>query len=164
LGCPLYPEKGTGDAGGAWQPFEGGEMIWLKLDDIDGGCLSGQWIFVLYDSRYDDNYDSGEYTVFGDEFIDGEQESDPDIIPPQGLYQPVRGFGKLWRGNQNVRDSIGWGLETERGTDAAFQRFENGFMVFLGIFNNERIWVFDNTTCGPSSGRWQEFDDTYIDP
>jgi hypothetical protein len=156
LGCPLYPEKGIG---GAWQPFQSGEMIWLKLDDVDSGCLSNQsdqWIFVLYDS--------GLSSVYEDKFReDGQPESDPTIIPPAELYQPVRGFGRLWREHPEVRSNIGWGTETERGTDAAFQRFENGFMVFLGIFNNERIWVFDNAECGPSNGSWQEFDDTFVD-
>ena len=35
-------------------------------------------------------------------------EEDPDIIPPEGYYEPVRGFGKVWREERGVREHLGW--------------------------------------------------------
>ncbi len=47
--------------------------------------------------------------------------------PPPGLYEPVSGFGLIWRGEVewpevgNVRERLGWATEPEFGFDTAFQ-------------------------------------------
>jgi hypothetical protein len=54
-------------------------------------------------------------------------EDDPSLVPPEGLYQPVRGFGVAWRDEQatpgfRVRDRLGWAIDQEFGVSgAAFQ-------------------------------------------
>lgn len=47
-------------------------------------------------------------------------ESDPTIVPPPGLYQPVRGFGVAWRDEQIpagygelVQERLGWAINPE---------------------------------------------------
>ena len=47
--------------------------------------------------------------------------TDPAIVPPDGRFQPIRGFGKLWRERPDVRDRLGWALGVELGFDAKLQ-------------------------------------------
>ena len=42
-------------------------------------------------------------------------------MPPAGLYQPVRGFGLVWREETGVRDRLGWALGEEAGYPTAIQ-------------------------------------------
>lgn len=59
----------------------------------------------------------GRWAIYQDTFEEGvDPESDPSIVPPESdLYQPVRGFGKLWRENEEIRDALGWGVTPEFG-------------------------------------------------
>jgi hypothetical protein len=90
----------------AEQRFDRGFMIWLE--DVDGGT-----VLVFYGD--------GHVNQFADTWQPGQPESDPNITPPDGLYQPVRGFGKVWREN-DLRDTLGWATEEERGFDGNWQR------------------------------------------
>ncbi|TET51453.1 MAG: hypothetical protein E3J64_06800, partial [Anaerolineales bacterium] len=90
------------DSAAAEQLFEHGRMLWLE-DATSGGDVVPR-ILVLYDdapSRYED---------YPDTWTDAEPESDPNLVPPAGLYQPTRGFGKVWRETSAVRDALGWAL------------------------------------------------------
>jgi hypothetical protein len=108
--CPLDP---VFEAAAAYQPFEGGQMIWLAGKD---------WIIVLYG-------DSGipAYSIFANLWEEGMPESDPDIAPPAGRYQPVRGFGLVWRGEldaaeyYDVRGRLGWATAPEESYTARYQ-------------------------------------------
>ena len=94
----LYHTPVEGQIQVAEQPFEGGRMFWIQ---------PRQQIWVLIET--DDN--QGDWKIYDDVFEDGEPESDPDIIPPdEGLYQPERGFGKLWREHDDVREALGWAV------------------------------------------------------
>ncbi|MBC7870791.1 MAG: hypothetical protein H7Y09_08120, partial [Chitinophagaceae bacterium] len=85
------------------QAFQNGRMfylqttdeIWVLLNDGDG--MSGTWI------------------IAPDTFEDGQAEFDPNITVPAGLYQPERGFGKLWRENDTIRNTLGFASDTEYG-------------------------------------------------
>lgn len=107
----ICPADAVIETDAAAERFEGGLMIWL-------GALAR--IYVLYD-------DAGipAYSVTADPWEPGLPESDPSIVPPEGRYQPVRGFGMVWRGEvlsaTNVRGRLGWALEPEFGYRAAFQ-------------------------------------------
>ena len=127
-------------------------MIWLE--DLPGestpdGAAKGQTIYVLYYA--DSLQNNGEVGIFADTYADGDPESDPSIVPPAGLLQPIRGFGKVWRENQAVRDRLGWAVAPEQGYDAAYQvdwrdprnpvgsrclRLLDGSVVWLGDLNN----------------------------
>lgn len=101
----------AGEASASWaaeQPFEHGRMIWLE----DVGVLA-RVILVLYDD--------GQFAMFDDTWTEGDPESDPAFVPPAGLLQPIRGFGKLWRENAGVRDKLGWATAGEQGFDTVFQ-------------------------------------------
>jgi hypothetical protein len=94
---------------GAEQAFEFGTMIWVKEEDR---------IYVLYD---DENYTT-RWDIFTDDWDKSDPIDDPSIVPPPGFYQPIRGFGLVWRDQPMVRDRLGWALAGEAGFITAVQR------------------------------------------
>jgi hypothetical protein len=105
--CPADPATFSW---AAEQVFEGGRMIWFEAHDL---------IYVFDDDR---GRDGPPVQQFVDTWSPDEPESDPGIVPPEGLYQPIRGFGKVWRTQPGVREQLGWALGPERGFDGAYQR------------------------------------------
>ena len=131
--CPY----GTVVSDAAYQSFEGGNMIWLE---------GSRMIYVLYSD--------GRYRSYTDDFQEGDPESDPSIVPPEGRYQPIRGFGLVWRTEPDVREGLGWALAPEVGfsgwsqsytgsgmhTSASFLRNIDGSIVLLSHFGG--MWRF----------------------
>jgi len=103
--CPSGPALRSD---GAEQHFEHGVMLWVGAEDR---------IYVLFEDGVDP-----EWYAFADEWDPGEPESDPGLVPPTGHYQPVRGFGLVWREQTGVRDRLGWAVEEEVGYETAVQR------------------------------------------
>lgn len=121
----------------AEQLFQNGRMFWLEPTNQ---------IWVLAET--DDGI--GVWTVFEDLFEEGDLEFDPDLVPPEGLLQPIRGFGRVWRENQDVRDALGWATEPEIGHVSNYEFQPEGEIVdgefqpapgyhFLLSFYGERI-------------------------
>jgi hypothetical protein len=109
IGCP----QGTPvSINSAVQQFERGSMVWLQGP-----------IYVLYAS--------GRFQRFEDTYAAGVDPESGGEIPPVGLIEPVRGFGKIWRTNPDVRNGLGWGIAPEAGNQATQQRFDRGWMVYL---------------------------------
>jgi photosystem II stability/assembly factor-like uncharacterized protein len=96
----------------AIQYFENGVMIWRG---------DNQTIYVIYDG--------GAWDLFDDTFQEGETESDPALIAPNGLLQPIRGFGKVWRSDEVVRERLGWAVSKETAINALVQDFERGLYI-----------------------------------
>jgi tetratricopeptide (TPR) repeat protein len=110
LGCPIA-EAITLNA--AIQPFEAGLTIWNANERA---------IYVLSSdntwARYNDTWDESQPDI------------DPSLTPPEGLQQPVRGFGKVWREQLGGAEaSIGWAKGAEQGYTTMTQSFENGQMI-----------------------------------
>jgi hypothetical protein len=105
----------------AEQVFEHGRMFWIQ---------PRKQIWVMIES----SPDKGKWSVYEDTFVDGEQESDPSLIPPAGLYQPQRGFGKLWRTTPGLRDALGWGKTPEFGYVSNYEYRVNGQINVQGTF------------------------------
>ncbi len=100
LACPLGPAQ---TVQGAWQAFERGMMLW-RADTSE--------ILVLYTNggrveRYRDTWQGEPVLV--------------DEAPPPGLYQPNRGFGKVWAENPAVRSGLGWATTLEQGYTMQYQ-------------------------------------------
>ncbi len=114
----------------AIQRFDNGVMIWVQE--------TGLIYAVLHDGRW---------FSFEDTFREGDAESDPAFSPPEGRQQPMRGFGKLWREQPDLRDAIGWALAKEEPATATRQPFERGEIL--------RVGVFLYTMAGAEAGRWQ---------
>lgn len=102
------------------QPFERGWMIWRSDDESITVVLT----------------DGQRWAQYPDRFQEGEPELDPTLSPPGGLLQPIRGFGKLWRSQPELREQLGWATDKERPYDGDVQNFERG--AFLGV-SIERI-------------------------
>ena len=104
----ICPARTAAISAGAEQHFQGGLMLWSGGEDR---------IYVLYGDGQ-----SPKWAAFTDDWDPGEPESDPTLEPPPGLYQPVRGFGQVWRDQPGVRDRLGWALAEEAAYQTAVQR------------------------------------------
>jgi len=100
----------------ARQHFQKGQMIWRE---------DQQWIYVLYND--------GRWEGYADRWIEGDPEDDPALIPPEGLQQPIRGFGRVWRENLGgAKAPIGWAQEKEQGQTAQIQEWDYGIVLRFG--------------------------------
>lgn len=129
----------------AQQPFQNGQMFWIRpIDQI--------WVITTNAE--------GEQTwqVYQDTFEDGMQESDPEFTPPiSGLYQPVRGFGKLWRETDTLREQLGYGVAQEVGYLGIYE-YHYGGTVENGEFEQSSgyhiLRAIDGTTYRFNEGTW----------
>jgi len=125
----------------AEQPFENGRMIWLAQVPYNDSVIENV-IFVLYDD--------GTANRFQDTWTSVEPESDPALVPPAGLYRPIRGFGKLWRENAGVRERLGWATAPERGFEGAFQEQESvGYFAYARTLENRIVRLTGGLMYGP---------------
>lgn len=129
IGCALAPAPSNVAA--AWQNFETGIMVWL----------SGE-IYVF-------NGTTRTFTQFPDTFIAGTDPETSSETAPAGLVMPVRGFLKIWANNPAIRDSLGYGTNTEQGTTARVLQFGRGRMVELPGRQGILVLV------GGVAGTWQ---------
>ena len=99
-------------------------MIWLKATDS---------IYIFYNDQL--------WQRFDDSWSEEQPESDSNIIPPDGRFQPVRGFGKVWREQPEVRERLGWALGVELAFESALQEqlvdAEGTGVTFLLTFNDQ---------------------------
>jgi len=133
--CPDGPDR---ESFAAEQPFERGFMIWLEASD------------TIYVFDWD-----GSWHSYEDIFEEGQQEYDPAIIPPAGMYQPVRGFGEVWRKIPDVREQLGWALGRELAYESALQaqqrHAEDPMISFIRAFNGQILALTSRTSRG---GDW----------
>lgn len=102
--CPQPPLVRTG----AYQAFERGFMIWRPpLENLSA------FIFVFYQD--------GRARAYADEWTADQPVEDPELEPPAELYQPVRGFGKVWREQSGVRQDLGWATAPESAYELSYQ-------------------------------------------
>ncbi len=98
----IFPTDVIAEVQLAEQVFEHGRMFWIRHT---------LQIWVMQASADDPN--GGDWFCYNDTFVDGEQEVDPTLIPPDGTFQPRRGFGKLWRNHPEIREGLGWAITPE---------------------------------------------------
>lgn len=129
----------------AEQHFERGIMIWVE-DTI--WVEQKSRIFVLYD----DDQHSPKWESFTDKWDEGEPDHDPALTPPAGLYQPVRGFGLVWRERPNVRDRLGWAVDRETDFSTIMQ------ITTLFKYNSTYLRALDGNVwhLGPERGSWEK--------
>jgi hypothetical protein len=116
LGCA------TGNAAvvwAAWQPYERGDMLWLSDSD---------WAYALH-FQNGTNSNAGDWSTGGNAWKwDGSSPDGVGLTPPSGLYEPVRGFGYVWRNFLGgTASAFGWATGPEKGFCTNVQRFERGF-------------------------------------
>jgi hypothetical protein len=136
IGCPV---GGVSNLNSAMQTFERGTMVWV----------SGP-IYVLFGD--------GRYRRFDDTFNAATDPASGGEVAPPGLVEPVRGFGKVWRNNPDVRSGLGWGTTDETGGSATVQRFAAGWMLDLTQRGDVLVLVEDPTGL---AGTWQALAGSY---
>ena len=159
VGCPVeYPPFNTEMVvQTAYQPFENGAMLWISRTTWTQEKL----IYVFFND--------GTFQQFDDTWRDGEPVNS-GLTPPSGRFEPVRGFGKVWREGTGarVRERLGWAVEPERGGNGAYQRLQKGEMYWSGAV--DKIWVLYGTVQeypmptpapGTRQYRYEVFNDTY---
>ncbi len=101
---------------GAIQYFQSGYMIWIEaLDEIwyaDYGNIRQQAI---------DNYVHGVDPI-----------SDPNLVPPSGMFQPDYGFGKIWR-ELGLQNSLGWAVAQPINGTIQIQGSENQQQEYIEL-------------------------------
>ena len=136
--CPMNVPNATN---GVYQTFQNGVMVWVRSQDA---------IYVMYN-------DTGfpRWQVYRDYFEEGMPETSPEYDnPPEGLYQPRRGFGMLWRSNAAVRDRVGWAtMRDEMPYSVQVQTARDGsiyistpFQGVFGLLPSGTGWNLFNTT------------------
>lgn len=133
----ICPQEWALASPAAEQQFEHGVLLWVWAEDR---------IYVLYHDS------SPRWQVYTDEFDDGETESDPTLTPPPGLWQPVRGFGRVWREEANVRDRLGWAAAPESGFTTFVQR------TSYSRYNATYLQALDGAIyhLGPEGSSWEK--------
>ncbi len=117
----IFPTPVVGQVFVADQAFEFGRMFWIQP-------VNQVWILTT------DADDKRVWQVFEDLFAEGMQEIDPSIVPPTGLFQPERGFGKLWRERPEIRNALGWALSEELGYNTRYEYHAGGTVNNEGEF------------------------------
>jgi hypothetical protein len=140
--CPTSPISSAA----AEQHFEGGTMVWVQERWNDWVDEAG-WIVVLYE-------DAGrkEWSLHRDAWFEGQPDRDPNLKPPPGFVQPVRGFGWLWRENSDVRERLGWAVDQEAGFQTTLQhttRFKYNSTYLRALDGN--VWHL-----GPERSSWDK--------
>ncbi len=116
LGCPV---NNGFDLRLVHQPFERGHMFYRDTGNI----------YAISEQSIRQGNPTDIYWQLPDSWQEGQAESDPSLTPPDGLLQPIRGFGNVWRNTPSLRDVLGWATAPEEWIDAFWQDFEGGWML-----------------------------------
>ncbi len=111
------------------QPFQTGFMFWRETKEI----------YVITTAGLQKGAPTDTFWRVPDNWNESIPASDPGLVAPAGLLQPIRGFGYVWRSNANVRNSLGWALAGEEPFDSTWQDFEHGWMM---TSNNGAVFAF----------------------
>ena len=133
LGCPLAVFR---DVRAAEQTFENGTMVWNAPYSRTFSLLPT--IHVVIHGTYPMRYAAS---------IDRWTEDQPETAgqtPPPGMYEPRRGFGKVWREEPGLRDRLGWATQLEREDLATVVELESGRVIWLQ--GNDLVYVFVYTS------------------
>jgi hypothetical protein len=126
-------------------------MVWFDQDS-----RMSKAIYVLFDD--------GSFARFDDTWEEGQPVSH-NQNPPPGLYEPIRGFGKIWfeGTGARVRERLGWATDQEQGGAGARQRFANGSMYWIEP-SDQILVLYEFTPYAGPIARWQLFNDTFNTP
>ncbi len=119
----------------AVQPLERGLLVWLDQ-------LYEDQVYVL---TYGQDEQHGDWQQYADTWREGDLES-AGLTPPEGLLEPIRGFGRVWREELGGPGAaVGWALAAEQGYVGAVQPFEHGLMLWNPL-NGTVYLLWDDAT------------------
>jgi hypothetical protein len=136
LGCAVGAPPVSQLVTTAAQFFERGAMVYV--------AGSPGAIYALYSD--------GRFRRYDDTFISGVDPDSGGETPPEGLVEPIRGFGKVWRMNPEVRGLLGWARGAEAGNTSSLQVFTNGRVIYLPQLSESVVLIED---LGGYSGTWR---------
>jgi LysM repeat protein len=58
-------------------------------------------------------YNDGSWEAYLDNWDATMPMEDPNLIPPQNMFQPTGAIGKIWRENPELQSKLGWAIEPE---------------------------------------------------
>ncbi len=146
--APLVcPQAAATHSPAAAQHFERGLMVWVKQPDT---------FYIFYETSQQPP------RVFEEihapyRFRPGASPNNrAGETPPRGLYEPVSGFGQLWRGEiegaQNVRQRLGWAKEPESSFNTSYQceiaLFPRLWNCYLGSPDGKVLALRPDSTAG----------------
>lgn len=114
---PMFPTNVVAQVQIAEEVFEHGRMFWLRHN---------LQIWVMINVPPDNP--AGDWYCYNDQFLDGQPEVDPSLVPPEGMYQPRRGFGLLWRNHPDLRAALGWGTTPEFDLTSNYTYIAGGYV------------------------------------
>jgi hypothetical protein len=144
LGRPVAPAT---QAAGATLAFEHGRMIWRgdqrRIYVLCGAPTAGQLVTNRL-PYFDDTWTAG-------------QDPGGGPGPTPGLFLPARGFGKVWRENQNVQQCLGYATAAaETGYTLTVQDFERGVLLTADTPEGRFIYAVNYdyacNSCGAEGG------------
>lgn len=112
-----FPTNVAAQVDVAEEAFQQGHMFWLRPN---------RQIWVMVNNPPDSS--SGDWYCFNDTFQEGEPEIDPSLVPPANLYQPRRGFGKIWRSHPDLKTALGWATTPEFELVSSYTYIAGGYM------------------------------------
>lgn len=144
--CPVGEPSASYAAG---QGFERGFMVWVEDTDE----------FYVFDAEPDASGRLLFYRTVGLELKPGASEQNRiGEDPPPGLYEPVSGFGLIWRAEVewpeigNVRERLGWAIEPEFGFDTTSQgamlACPRGWITYMRAPHGEILRLGPASTAG----------------
>jgi hypothetical protein len=152
-----FPTETRAELYVAQQDFERGYMFWIQPRDQI-------WVLVQGDNP---NGNSGTWYVYEDIYMEGEPEDDPNIQVPENMFQPRRGFGKLWRETPGLRDTLGFAITPEfdlttqytyqpgGSLDATGQYIPGPGKHFITALSRD-VFIISESADGP--GTWERLD------
>ncbi|MCA9902903.1 MAG: hypothetical protein KDE53_23880 [Caldilineaceae bacterium] len=118
----VFPTPTVGQIQVAEQLFQRGRMFWVQP-------TQQLWVLTITGEG------RGTWTIYPDTFEDGvDPDLDPALVAPEGLIQPERGFGKLWRNNPEVREALGWATTPEFGYVSDYEYHPGGTVDAQGEY------------------------------
>ena len=114
--------------------LEHGYMIWIG---------DTHTIYVMYYAPGTNV--SGSFESYKDTWADGMLETDPAFESSNHLWQPTRGFGKVWRENAKVKNGLGYGLSGD-----------SGYMAVVAVQGN-KMWINGKDNAFKFAGKnWED--------
>jgi len=112
------------------QDFEGGRAYRYSPDPSYTTDQRGT-VFIIYND--------GEWVTIPDNWDSSQPSSDPNLVVPEGRYQPIDSIGKVWRENiLNVRDRLVWAYEPQSKFPGRIQ----SYLVQQGVPSGDTHFFF----------------------
>jgi len=121
----ICPREAPLSSYAAAQEFEHGRMIWIGAQDAY--CILYDGFITPSGHQYISSKLTSLQILNGPLDLTAGASADNRVgeAPPNGFFEPVSGFGLVWRGEvvgvEGVRARLGWAMEPEYGFDTIYQ-------------------------------------------